>query len=427
MPIRPTPEVNVLFTLDTADYPWCTNAALVEVRAGRGSLRMAWTVPEEPDYMSRQTLLLNGVPLVRGVMSPWGTGASMLATGHGVAHASEFVEAENAINAPYAGFEDAIDRIAPVLGLLPDGLVAVAEANLFPSDGDGRFFWDVPNTLTLQPATQTYSVFEEDIFASIGGCPAYLYPSQSTSRFDPDRVAHYRELVGGSDFPRALAYDLGGLMAVLLDGHHKAAACVLAGAATPCLVIQPTVGLAFDISSNGRRKPSGVRVGGFRVDASRLTRAQLRLVTATLRATHGTKNVTITEDGLIERSWPSEYANSWKRYPQAYDFAVAMAVATADFDLGRVDQWLEHPVGNAGNLRAAIVLLSSTDSTRCRDVALRALRVSADRSLMLTAFWALDVFHDDEVDQVFIDYLVGHDDKYDQARHIADHHWDGLA
>jgi hypothetical protein len=349
----------------------------------------------------------------------------MLATGYGVARASEFFAVEDSVNAPYTGFGDAIDRIAPVLGLLPDGLVVVAEATLFPTDGDGHFFWDVPNALTVQPATQTYVVTESDVFATVGGCPAYLYPSQSTSRFDADRVAHFRELVGQPSFPRALAYDLGGLMAVLLDGHHKAAACALAGVAVPCLVIQPTLALAFPAGPD--KEPSQVWVGGFTFDASRLTPAQLSRTASSWRETPDCENITIAEHGLIERAWPADYANSWKRYPEPYDFAVAMAASTAGFDLGLVDHWLERPADHTGHLRTAIVLLASTDPARCRSVALRAIRAIDDRLLLLTAFRALDAFQDDEVDQVFIDYLVSHDDKYDHARRIADHHWDGLA
>lgn len=71
----------------------------------------------------------------------------------------------------------------------------------------------------------------------------FLYPSQPADKLDRARVEHYRaRLRAGEELPPVLAWEVcgsfgGGGMAVLLDGHHRAAACALEGVRVPCLTL----------------------------------------------------------------------------------------------------------------------------------------------------------------------------------------------
>ena len=270
-------------------------------------------------------------------------------------------------------------------------------------------------------------------------------PVAGRLRFDPDRVAHYRSLLDEpATFPRALAYDIGGSMALLLDGHHKATACALAGRRVPCLVIQLFTGLHFEptpsddagrihrfVASLRHRYPkprlSEVQIGGFRVAASDLPAELLAQAVAKCQPPWCDDAVTLTETRLINMPWPTAYQTLGRRYPDVYDFGEAMVAASSEFDLSLVEHWLDAPAANVGNLRAALLILRQLDPARARQIALIAARARVDKSLTLLAFRTLDAFDDDDVDQLFIDELVTNDDRHDQLRQIADHHWDRLS
>jgi len=236
-----------------------------------------------------------------------------------------------------------------------------------------------------------------------------------------------------SAFPRAIAFGVGSLMAVLLDGHHKAAACALARRTVPTLVILPWTALTYPAGSHegGRLKPGmqpdKILFGGMYgpvADATTLTAAQIASLAHQTTVGGEREQITVEETHSIDRAWSVPYANSWRGYPNVYDFAVTVVAASQPFDIDRVDDWLAEPERHAGNLGVAIRLLAGTDPVRARDLALQVARLRITPTLTLTALQALDAFHDDEVDQVFIDEIVANDDRRSALRQLADHHWD---
>ena len=446
------PYVHVVRQLDVSKFPWCQQAVLIDVADGLGALRTQSLGTGRLGGQS-QAVLLNGVPLLSKENDTCPTCEAMLATGYGIERADSqpFREVADRINSPYRGLQDAIERIEAILGLLDDGLHIVAAADLYPSDGNGHFFWNVPDDFTYQPGTASACVAVDDQWGVASGVPAFLYQSQSTDRFDAARVEHYRAMcedardppaqcvlpphhgaephtgAPATTFPRAIAYAVGELIAVLLDGHHKAAACALAGRKVPALVIMSPTWLAYtgnawrDCVLDKRARPASILFEGLRVDSSGLTADQLDRVAAQVYGLPPTP-VVACQTELVRREWPRVYAESWRGFPSVDSFATA--VVAGGLDVGRVDEWLRDPVPNAARLGAAIQLLSGTDPKRVRAVALQAARLRADRTLTLIAFQALDPFHDDEVEQLFIDELVSNDYRHDPIRQVADHHWD---
>jgi len=78
-------------------------------------------------YENDQAIMVNDVPIIRSQGPVCPTCERMLATGYGLerAESGELRQIADAINEPYRGFEDAVGRIVPVLGLLADGLYAL--------------------------------------------------------------------------------------------------------------------------------------------------------------------------------------------------------------------------------------------------------------------------------------------------------------
>lgn len=138
------------------------------------------------------------------------------------------------INAGFKNMEQSVKDIAPLLGLFADGDYVVADYDLYPCTGNGAHFWngryDGPDLLHMFYAFPNGSVIYDS--------PLCLFPTQRVSGMDLDRVEYYKNrLSEGNRYPRAVAYYLSGGMALLLDGHHKAAAAAWAGCPVRCLVI----------------------------------------------------------------------------------------------------------------------------------------------------------------------------------------------
>ena len=185
------PDVRVVRSLSTDDYPWCTHAVLIEIQNGRGVLWRATKAVSGETYENDQAIMVNDVPIIRSKGPVCPTCERMLATGYGVerAESGELRQIADKINEPYQGFDDAVQRIVPVLGLLADGLYAVVEAELYPTDGNGHFFWDVPNGFTFQPATAPVWICNDDYSDLVGEMPAYVYPSQKSVQMHAHRVS----------------------------------------------------------------------------------------------------------------------------------------------------------------------------------------------------------------------------------------------
>ena len=56
------------------------------------------------------------------------------------------------MNSEFVSIWDSAEKIKPLLGLLGDGYYALADVICFPSDGDGHFFYEVPNELKYYDA-----------------------------------------------------------------------------------------------------------------------------------------------------------------------------------------------------------------------------------------------------------------------------------
>ena len=60
----------------------------------------------------------------------------------------------------------------PLLKLFETGFYLIAEAECYPTDGNGNFFWNIPNEFTDSPATglayledsDTYCVFNQPVY-----------------------------------------------------------------------------------------------------------------------------------------------------------------------------------------------------------------------------------------------------------------------
>lgn len=230
------PRLEYLADVHSRVY-FCRDAALVRLKGGLDKLVCR-------DYGSGNrkeiyNLYLDDVPLVKTCIPGCGTCSTRLRAGYGdgLMNQDAYLAVRDRLNAGYDGLKKSIDSLAPLVGLMKSGLYVIADFDLFPVQNRGNhftYFWDVPEFTT-----------ELHFHHAWGGtqlldAPLFLAPSQRAAQMNPARVEYYRQrLQEGNAFPRAVALYLNGGVALLLDGHHKAAACASEGLPVKTTVIFP--------------------------------------------------------------------------------------------------------------------------------------------------------------------------------------------
>lgn len=421
------PSVKICHDVDTAAHFWCGEAVLLEVKNGKGALRWVRGAYDAED-MASAALLLSGKPILQANQPICPTCEGLLATGYGIENinCSELREIADNINAPYSGIHRAVSEIAPILGLLRDGMYVLADCEVFPVDGNGHFFWDVPNDLTHNPATAYQVPRVGDTFGSVRGIPAFMFPSQGTDRFEAGRVQYYQALLSDrARFPRAIAYCAQEFCSVLLDGHHKAAACALDGETVPTLVIMPCTGMGYGRSATNKLIEKDAHFSAIEIPASVFTHEQMKVVRNTMNQWKHKENIQLNRHDIINRKWEEKYRRTAYAYPNVEELVQGAALKIIPLHDSDVEAWLENATDrNAQKLEAAIRHYLRNDKQKARALALRCAKLNSDPDLMKAAFQTLVLFKDDQdIERVFIDWLIDDNDPHSMLRAIADDYW----
>ena len=377
---------------------------LLAVRGSCGRLSMDWFEPEkeargcEADY--RSILYLGETPLLRIQANGSPTCESMLAAGYGIPEdCREIRSVRAALDKPYAGLADALERVRPVLGLLQPGIYVLSYSDYYPTDGDGHFFWDVPESLTSFKATSEY--YDSDKHRVLPCFPCYLYPAQSAQKYDPQQAENYRRrLREGEALPPVLAYSLWGYMSVLLDGHHRACACELEEKTVPALTISRPgriwrEGILHIVWPDGSETPA----------ADIITPAQQKLFDCPLgRKRGGTRYPMYADAGALAL------------YPGVELNADGIRCLAMDDDH-------EDPDSAARLLRYA----ARQPGADAKGLAMAFIEPGYPDVLRQSAFEVLDRIKDDpEIDELMISVLVNCEREDDPVYRIANGHWDSL-
>lgn len=205
-----------------------TRGALVQVKNGKGLLYEYFS--EEPDKAAYDTLMFGDRPLfqLQGDEYFCPTCEKIVRSGYQLEQTEEFHEERmNGENVP---FVEALEGLKPLLGLLKDNCYVILDTQLYPVDGNGHIFWNVPASEEAVPGSCLFYRGDGE-----WGCsrPHFTVATQSIRKLRESRVEYYRE----HPSCRAVAYYMDGYMTALLDGHHKALAAALEHRSVNALVI----------------------------------------------------------------------------------------------------------------------------------------------------------------------------------------------
>lgn len=396
---------------------------IIAVSHGRDTLRMSYEDGAD-DLLLRSALTLNGVPLVECRPNECPTCSGLLAAGYGrdSISADEIRAVSEGVNAGFESLERSVETIAPLLGLLETGLYMISDRLVFPTDGNGRFFWDVPPEMTEYPAYCDW--FYDSEFATVTDLQgAFIYPTQSPDKYDESRVLEYMERFGsGKDIPRAVAmYALGG-MSALLDGHHKACAAARLRIPLNCIMITPCVQfydaknemnklyfksclysqqLVFD---DGLILPDDVR-DKYNDDFDRMKKR--------IRRMEGSAVITRPESsGYTVRRWEKCYTDSAGCYPTAREYSNMLASGAAEICSLPSDEIIDR----LKTCREPLITVSSvlmqmklTGDRRIKETATKFARhkiCPETKPMILTAIKTLLDIDDEETEQLFVELAV---------------------
>ena len=384
-------------------------------------------------YLSQ--IRLNNVPLIQMNKEYIPTIESLLATGYGIENANckEILEIQGKINSDFISLENSIKTIIPLLKLLDNGFYMIADAECYPTDGNGNFFWNVPNNMVLNPATAEKCLIDND-FTYIAGQPAYLYPTQTTDVYNPERIEYYIEKLkkmNDNNEPRAIVYNFGQFINFIIDGHHKACAAALLGKPLKCILIKKAGYFSsyekgkwisklyfFSIFEKSILKNVPKKYLPFKKDEMEIEKL----------------NEIKLENGKVnKRKWENKYLDSVKNFPSLEKYA-NIVNASINFEFKITDELIKKYVNifdenSQEMMKKIIYILMYTESLeKLQKIVIKyaknSLNHKIDKDLKLTIYNILfQMKNNQEVEQIFIDYIVYNEDRDDPVLELINSYW----
>ena len=371
---------------------------------------------------------LNNTPLVQINAPSCPTSNSLLATGYGIENENcdELMEIQKEINTDFISLENSIKAMNPLLKLFEIGFYMIAEAECYPTDGNGNFFWNVPNKLTDSPATGLAYLRDTDTYC-VFNQPVYLYPTQTTDCYNEERVEYYIDKFNNEDNnePRAIVYNFGGFINFVIDGHHKACAAALLGKPLKCLLIikgeysqnygeDNQIFLNF-LSSKIRKEDIPIKYQPFLKEKKK-----------------NWGSIIINEGTVNKRKWEDKYINSAKKYPSLLEYATKVDDLIYE-NIEISDELINYCLINFdkdSQIKARKIFrnLELLDVEKAKDFAIRYARaslkqkISNDLKLVIYNF-LVNMKNNTEVEQIFIDYIVYNEDRDDPFLELINSYW----
>ena len=371
---------------------------------------------------------LNNTPLVQINTPDCPTSNSLLATGHGIENANcdELMEIQKEINTDFISLENSIKAMNPLLKLFETGFYMIAEAECYPTDGNGNFFWNVPNKLTDSPATGLAYLRDSDTYC-VFNQPVYLYPTQTTDCYDEKRVKYYIDKFNNTDNnePRAIVYNFGGFINFIIDGHHKACAAALLGKPLKCLLIikgeysrnygeDNQIYLKF-LNSEIKKEDIPIKYQPFLKEKKK-----------------NWGSIIINEGTVNKRKWEDKYINSAKKYPSILEYAIKVDDLIYE-NIEISDELINYCLINFdkdSQIKARKIFrnLELLDVEKAKDFAIRYAKaslkqkISNDLKLVIYNF-LVNIKNNTKVEQIFIDYIVYNEDRDDPVLELINSYW----
>ena len=413
--------------VDCSEIISIKEAKLVYVK-GKGKLTVEIGKTEPNIWQAPSKIKLNDIPLIQSKVSDIPTWCNLLATGYGIENANckELLEIQEKINSDYINLETSINNMKLLLTLLESGFYLIADAICYPTDGE-NFFWNVPNNLT-ENLTTAPAYLGEGTY--VFNQPVYLYPTQTTNSYNKDRVDYYIKKFKNSadNKPRAIVYNFEEFINFIIDGHHKACASTILKEPVNCILIIP------NRIFNNYHKNTCLNFSGILVDYKDIPKEYTQYIKKE-KFSPSQEKIEI-KDGIVNnREWEKEYINSAKCYLSLLDYVNVIDIMQ-DNEIEINDIFIKSCLENFDKdsqvkMKKLLYLLKFTDIKKAQEIALKYAKKTLreeeiDKELKQLIYKILlNVKNNEEVEKVFIDYIVYYsDNKEDPVLNIINSYWE---
>lgn len=212
--------INQIEYIDSSKTEWDNDAIIFQIRSGKGIISSKTYVN---DNIIQQDLCINERSLFSIQSDNYNcpTCQNIIEEGYGFLDkdriiTNQIVEAQKNSSNLY----ESLENLKPLLELFSSGLYMLTRIKMYPTDGEGNFFWNSTNKKRLYNATA------DIIYKCYCGSSymRYLYPSEPISKLDEDKVYEY---ASKNNSNTCLVYYINGAIGLIMDGHHRASSACL--------------------------------------------------------------------------------------------------------------------------------------------------------------------------------------------------------
>ena len=381
---------------------WDGNGIIFYVKNGKGLLCHKYG---NYDNKALFTLSYDNTPLIKFHADEYfcPTCEKLVSAGYGLdmANDNNIREVRQLFNSPFVSLENSFENLKPLLGLLRTGYYALVDVELYPSDGNGKFFWKVNNTPVYNKASST--IYGGDgLWSEV--MTKYILPSQPPTRFNRETAEYYRK----NDNYRAIAYYLEGYLCTLIDGHHKAVAAALEHRPLKTLVIIPT-NSGWYKSKHLNEEFGGISFNGISLYENEMITPLQQTIDLFklngLSAKEAKMYLSKVNADFDEYEWEKDILESEKYFPDA------MTLARIHWAGGITNERLNKIVNHQVSMTDTEVLnlvtaLSALEHPRFKELAFHFCSYSGFVGIWKDIFILLAKIKNEDVENFFIQYLI---------------------
>ncbi len=408
-------EIIPIKKLEKNKNSWGGDGIVFYLKNGKGILRQKYGSNETQGL---SCLVYDNIPLNKfhGEEYFCPTCEKLISAGYGLDKANDYTisKLRETLNQPFVSLEQSLQNLEPLLGLLPTGYYALTDIELFPTDGDGNFFWTIGNNPILNKATCT--IYDNGNWSE--GGPKYILPTQPPRLFNKDTAEFYR----CNDNYRGIAYFLDGYLCALLDGHHKAVAAAMEKRPLKTLVILPTTGVLFPNKDQGSK--GGLIISGQTLYKNELLSSIKKVGNSFSenRMSPGEMNeyLRLHDESFGTYKWSEDILETGKYFPDI--FTIACMEWAGDLSDSRLDKIIkdEEVFDEDCTLYYIVKALFESENPRFKQVAFYIGRNESYVSIWNKVYTLLGKVKDEEVEDFFVEYLINDEKLRPDITRIVD-------
>lgn len=414
-------EIIPLKTITERPETWGGNGIIFYVKNGKGLLKHGYGIYEDKGLI---TLLYDNIPLIKFHSDEYfcPTCEKLVSAGYGLNMTDNNIvnEMRKLFNSPFISMDNSFENLKPLLGLLRTGYYSLVDVELYPSDGNGQFFWNITNTPLNNKASYP-SYGGDGLWSEV--VPKYILPSQPPTRFNREVAEYYRK----NDNYRAIAYYMEGYLCTLIDGHHKAVASTLEHRPLKTLVIIPASS-GWHKSKHLNESQGGISFNGVNLYENEMITSISKTIDLfkenSISSEETRKCLLMINSEFDSYQWDLDILESEKYYPDA------ITLARIEWAGGITEDKLDNIINHQINMKDNEVLnlltaMFALNHQRFKEIAFYFGRNDRYISIWNELFKMLARIKDEEVENFFIEFIINSEVERLDLKKIVDEYLGG--